>query len=307
MTGERSKGSGGPTVGESTFLGTRHESPSRRFIRRFLTQKVATASGVVLILVVMSAIFAPLLAPLDPNKTDLRNTLLPPGSADFLLGTDYLGRDVLSRLLFAGRVSLVAAVQAVGVGLILGVAPALVAGYVGRWWDWLLMRFTDALLAFPPLILAITVIGVLGTGLTNAMIGVGIIFAPRFARITRSAVLSVREETFVEAAKSMGLSQPRIIWRHVLPHVLSPLVVTATVLAGMAMIIEAGLSFIGLGVQVPQASWGSMLATAYRFIRVSPTLILWPGLAIMITVLSVNLLGDGIRDALGREVRNMSS
>ncbi|MDG2428263.1 MAG: ABC transporter permease [Acidimicrobiales bacterium] len=307
MTVVPSEGAAGSTTGEATFLRKRYESPSRRFARRLLSQKVATASGVILILVVLSAIFAPLLAPLDPNKTDLRNTLLPPGSADFLLGTDYLGRDVLSRLLFAGRVSLVAAVQAVSVGLILGVAPALVAGYVGRWWDWLLMRFTDALLAFPPLILAITVIGILGTGLTNAMIGVGIIFAPRFARITRSAVLSVREETFVEAAKSMGLSQPRIIWRHVLPHLLSPLVVTATVLAGMAMIIEAGLSFIGLGVQVPQASWGSMLSTAYRFIRVSPTLILWPGLAIMITVLSVNLLGDGIRDALGREVRDMSS
>lgn len=292
---------------EAVSLGTRHESPSRRFARRFLTQRVAVVSAVVLLLMVLSAIFAPLLAPLDPNKTDLRSVLLAPGSGDHLLGTDYLGRDVLSRLVFAGRVSLIAAIQAVGVGLLLGVAPALVTGYVGRWGDWLLMRFTDALLAFPPLILAITVIGILGTGLTNAMIGVGIIFAPRFARITRAAVLSVREETFVEAARSMGLSQPRIIWRHVLPHVLSPLVVTATVLAGMAMIIEAGLSFIGLGVQVPEASWGSMLSTGYRYIRVSPTLILWPGLAIMVTVLSINLLGDGIRDALGREVRNVTS
>lgn len=284
-------------------LPTTHESPSRRFLRRFMKQRVAVVSAVVLALVILAALFAPLLAPHDPNETDLRNVLAGPGSDGHLLGTDNVGRDVLSRLLFAGRVSLLAALQAVGVGLAIGVVPALVAGYMGRWLDWLLMRFTDALLAFPPLILAIAVIGILGPGLTNAMIAVGIIFAPRFARITRAAVLSVREETFVEAARSMGLSQPWIIWRHVLPHVLSPLIVTATVLAGMAMIIEAGLSFIGLGVQVPQASWGAMLATANRFIRNSPTLILWPGLAIAITVLSINLLGDGIRDALGREVR----
>lgn len=307
MTLTAEDGPVGPVAGEAARAGVRHESPSRRFLRRFLRQRVAVVSAVILFLVVLTAIFAPLLAPFDPNETDLRNVLAPPRSGDHLLGTDNLGRDVLSRLLFAGRVSLVAAVEAVGVGLLLGVAPSLAASYVGRWGDWLLMRFTDALLAFPPLILAMTVIGILGPGLTNAMIGVGIIFAPRFARITRAAVLSVREETFVEAAISMGLSQPRIIWKHVLPHVLSPLVVTTTVLAGMAMIIEAGLSFIGLGVQVPQASWGSMLSTAYRFIRVSPTLILWPGLAIVITVLGINLLGDGIRDALGREVRTVTS
>ena len=228
------------------------------------------------------------------------------GEEGHILGTDHLGRDVLSRLLFAGRVSLLAATQAVFVGAIIGIPPALISGYAGGWVDWLIMRSADSLLAFPPLILAITVIGILGPGLTNAMTAVGIIFAPRFARITRGTVLSVREQAFVEAARSMGLGRTRILWRHVLPHVLSPIIVTGTVLAGMAMIIEAGLSFIGLGVQVPQASWGSMLATAYRFIAVSPNLILWPGLAVAITVLATNLLGDGIRDALGRERRPTS-
>ncbi len=280
-----------------------HESPSRRFVRRFRSQPVAVASAVLLVLIVLAAILAPVLAPGDPNETNLLGTLLEPGEEGHVLGTDHLGRDVLSRLLFAGRVSLLAALQAVLVGAVLGIPPALLAGSAGGWLDWLIMRIADSLLAFPPLILAIAVIGILGPGLSNAMIAVGIIFAPRFARITRGAVLSVREQTFVEAARSMGLSRLRILWRHILPHVLSPLIVTGTVLAGMAMIIEAGLSFIGLGVQVPQASWGSSLATAYRFIAVAPTLILWPGLAVAITVLATNLLGDGIRDALGREAR----
>lgn len=284
----------------------KRETPARRFVRRLLSQPVAVASVVVLTLIFLVAVFAPVLAPEDPNATNLTATLLDPGEEGHLLGTDHLGRDVLSRLIFAGRVSLLAATQAVVVGALIGIPPALVGGYIGGRLDWLFMRSADSLLAFPPLILAITVIGILGPGLTNAMIAVGIIFAPRFARMTRGAVLSVREETFVEAAKSMGLSQTRILWKHILPHVLSPIIVTGTVLAGMAMIIEAGLSFIGLGVQVPQASWGSMLSTAYRFIAVAPTLILWPGIAVVITVLATNLLGDAIRDALGRERRPTS-
>ncbi len=296
-----------PTVPlDDVEVSPRRETPMRRFIRRFMSQPVAVASATVLFLIFLSAVFAPVLAPYDPNATDLTSVLLGPGEEGHILGTDHLGRDVLSRLLFAGRVSLMAATQAVAVGAMIGILPALVAGFAGGRLDWTVMRFADSLLAFPPLILAITVIGILGPGLTNAMIAVGILFAPRFARITRGSVLSVREETFVEAARSMGLSRVRILWRHVTPHILSPLIVTATVLAGMAMIIEAGLSFIGLGVQVPQASWGSMLATSYRFIAVAPTLILWPGIAVATTVLATNLLGDGIRDSLGRERRPTS-
>lgn len=280
-----------------------HETPIRRFVRRFFDQPIAVASLAVLILILGAALLAPLLAPYDPNATNLEAILLSPGEEGHILGTDHLGRDVLSRLLFAGRVSLLAATLAVVVGATLGILPALIAGYLGGRFDWGVMRVADALLAFPPLILAITVIGILGPGLTNAMLAVGIIFAPRFARIARGATLSIREEVFVEAARSMGLNQLSILTRHVLPHVLSPVLVTGTVLAGMAMIIEAGLSFIGLGVQVPQASWGSMLATSYRFIAVAPALIWWPGLAVMVTVLATNLLGDGIRDSLGREMR----
>lgn len=288
-------------------LSSRHETPLRRFLRRFRGQPVAVSALCVLLAIMLAALLAPVLAPYDPNATDLSQILLSPGENGHVLGTDHLGRDVLSRLLFAGRVSLVAATLAVAVGAVLGILPALVAGYLGGRFDWAAMRVADSLLAFPPLILAITVIGILGPGLTNAMIAVGIIFAPRFARIARGATLSVRQDVYVEAARSMGLGQIWILWKHVLPHVLSPILVTGTVLAGMAMIIEAGLSFIGLGVQVPQASWGSMLATSYRFIAVAPSLIWWPGLAVVVTVLATNLLGDGIHDALGRERRPTTS
>jgi ABC-type dipeptide/oligopeptide/nickel transport system permease subunit len=281
----------------------RAELPLRRFLRRFLAQKVAVAAAAVLFLIVVVAIAAPVLAPVDPNAQDLRARLLPPLSSGHLLGTDHLGRDVLSRLLFGARISLVAALEAVGIGAAGGIVPGLFAGYVGRWLDWVVMRWTDALMSFPPVILAIAVIAALGPGLTNAMIAVGVVFSPRFARIARGAVLAVREETFVEAARSMGLPTSTIVRRHILPHVLSPLIVTASVLAGVAMVVEAGLSFVGLGVQPPQSSWGSMLASSFRFMANQPTLILWPGLCIIATVLALNLLGDGIRDALGREVR----
>jgi ABC-type dipeptide/oligopeptide/nickel transport system permease subunit len=232
--------------------------------------------------------------------------LLPAFSPGHLLGTDHLGRDILSRLLFSARVSLVAAGEAVGIGAVLGIVPGLLSGYIGRWFDWLIMRCADALMSFPPVILAIAVIAALGPGLTNAMIAVGIVFAPRFARIARSAVLTVREESFIEAARSMGLRTGKIVRRHILPHVLSPIIVTASVLAGVAMIVEAGLSFVGLGVQPPDSSWGSMLATSFRFISNDPALMVWPGMCVIVTVLALNLLGDGIRDSLGREIRRVS-
>lgn len=289
--------------GTEGFSARRRETPMRRFLRRFGENRVGVVSVAVLVLICTAVILAPLVAPTDPNATDLNSVRLPPGSPGHLLGTDQVGRDLLSRLIFAGRVSLLAALQAVAIGAVAGIVPAAIAGYQGGWMDWLFMRVADALLSFPPLILAVTVIGIVGPGLTNAMVAVGVIFAPRFGRITRNAVLSVREEEFVDAARSMGLSHWRIVSKHILPHILSPLIVTGTVLAGMAIIIEAGLSFIGLGVQVPQASWGSMLSEAYRFISVAPYQILWPGIAVAMTVLSINFIGDTIQDSIGREGR----
>jgi peptide/nickel transport system permease protein len=275
----------------------------RSFVRRFLEQRAAVAALVVLLLIVVVAIFAPVLAPYDPNAQDLRAILLPPRSPGHLLGTDNLGRDVLSRLMYAARFSLLASVEAVGVGVLIGFLPGLLAGYFTGRTDWVVMRFIEAFMAFPPIILAIAVVAAIGPGLTNSMIAVGLVFAPRFARMTRDATLAVREETFVEAARSLGLRRSTILRRHVVPHILSPLIVMITVLAGVAMIVEAGLSFVGLGAIPPDSSWGSMLAGSIRFTTNSPWLIVWPGLCIVITVVCFNLVGDGIKDSVGREMR----
>ena len=274
----------------------------RRFIRRFKRQKLAIVSLVFLVLVVLVAIFAPWLTPQDPNKQNLANALQPPfgGSG---LGTDKLGRDVLSRLIMATRVSVQASVESVGIGLVLGVPAGLVAGYFGGWVDRLIMRVSDALLAFPPLILAIAVIAVLGRNLTNAMIAIGIIFAPRFLRLVRAEVMSIREETYVEAARSIGTPSSKILVRHILPNAMPPLIVQASLSAGFAMLAEASLSFLGLGVQPPQASWGSMLADAASVINREWKLMLAPGICIILITLAFNILGDGLRDSIGRETR----
>ena len=274
----------------------------QRFIRRFRTQRLAVASLIFLIFVALVAIFAPWLTPADPDKIDLGNVLqAPPGGKG--LGTDQLGRDALSRLIVATRVSIQAAVQSVAIGVLLGVPLGLLAGYFGGWIDALIMRITDAVLAFPALILAIAVIAALGPNLTNAMIAIGIIFAPRFLRLARAEVLAIREETYIEAAQSIGTPSWKILVRHVLPNALPPLIVQASLSAGFAMLAEAGLSFLGLGVQPPQASWGSMLAEAAAAINREWTLMLAPGICIIVITLAFNILGDGLRDSIGRETR----
>jgi ABC-type dipeptide/oligopeptide/nickel transport system permease subunit len=284
-------------VAEQTFGGR------RSFVRRFLEQRTAVVALFVLVLIVSVAVFAAQLAPHDPNAQNLRANLLPPGSSGHLLGTDNLGRDVVSRLMYGARFSLLASLYAVGVGVLIGFIPGLLAGYFGGRTDWVVMRFIEAFMAFPPIILAIAVVAAIGPGLTNSMIAVGLVFAPRIARMTRDATMAVREETFVEAARSLGLRRAAILRRHVVPHILSPLIVMITVLAGVAMIVEAGLSFVGLGAIPPDSSWGTMLAGSIRFTTNSPWLIVWPGLCIMIAVVCFNLVGDGIKDSVGRETR----
>lgn len=276
----------------------------RSFLRRFVEQRLAVAALAVLVLIVLVAVFAGQLAPHPPNDQDLRQILQPPGTDGHPLGTDNLGRDVLSRLMHGARVSLLASVEAVGVGVLLGFVPGLVGGYLGGKVDWVVMRLIEAVMAFPPIILAIAVVAGLGRGLTNAMIAIGIVFAPRIARMTRDATLGVREETFVEAARSMGLRRSAILRRHVVPHILSPLIVTVTILAGVAMIVEAGLSYVGLGAVPPDSSWGTMLSGSVRFTTNSPWLIVWPGLCVVITVVCLNLIGDGVKDSVGRETRS---
>lgn len=276
-----------------------------RFLRRFGRQRPALIALAFLVLVTMATVAAPLLVTHDPLEQNLLGVLRQPGGAH-VLGTDELGRDVFSRALYAGRVSLLAAAQAVGVAIALGVLPGLVAGYAGRRVDGVIMRITDALMSFPPLILAIAFVGVLGPSLSNAMLVIGVIFAPRFVRLVRGTVLAIREETFIEASRSIGTPTGRVIVRHVLPNTLSPLVVQVSLTAAMAMLAEASLSFLGLGVQPPDVSWGSMIERGFRYTASAPWLTVFPGLLIALTVLAFNVLGDGLRDSLGREIRSGS-
>jgi ABC-type dipeptide/oligopeptide/nickel transport system permease subunit len=289
-------------IDEQEAISTPELSARARFLRRFRRQYPALLALAYLVLVTLSAFCAPLLATHDPLEQDLGGVLLQPGNGH-LLGTDELGRDVFSRAVYAGRISLLAAAQAVGVAVALGVVPGLVAGYAGRWVDAVIMRITDGLMSFPPLILAIAFVGVLGPSLSNAMIVIGVIFAPRFARLVRGTVLAIREETFIEASRSIGTPTRTVIVRHVVPNALSPLVVQVSLTAALAMLAEASLSFLGLGVQPPDASWGSMIERGFRYTAAAPWLTVFPGLLIALTVLAFNVLGDGLRDSLGREVR----
>lgn len=276
------------------------EGGTRRFVRRFLRQRLAVASLIFLVLMALAAVTAPWLSPYDPDAQDLANALKAPNGSHWL-GTDDLGRDVLSRVLHAGRVSLLAAVEAVAVAVAVGLAPGLIAGYLGGRTDRIIMRVADAFMSFPPLVLALTIVGVLGPSLHNAMIAVGLVFAPRVLRMMRGSTLAVREETYVEAARSIGFSNRTIVLREVLPNAIPPIIVQVSLFAGAAMLAEASLSFLGIGVQPPTASWGSMLSRAYRFMGQAPWLAIAPGVAISLCVLSFNMLGDGIRDSFGRD------
>ena len=273
--------------------------PPSSFARRFAHNPTAMVSLILLTLIVLVAVFAPYLAPHDPARSSLRNILKPP-SAMYLLGSDDLGRDVLSRLIFASRLSLVASVQAVAIALGIGLPLGLISGYVGGWVDTIIMRFNDALMSFPALILAVVIVGLLGPSLTNAMTAIGLVYAPRIMRVVRASTLSVRQEVYITAARATGCGDARIIMRHVLPNVTGPLVVQATVLMGQALLAEAGLSFLGLGVQPPEASWGAILGTAFPYMAQSPVPTIAAGLVISVTVLCFNLIGDGIRDSVGR-------
>jgi len=273
------------------------------FFRRLKRQPMAMAGLITLCVLALVALVAPWITPYDPYASDLNAVLLPPGSPGHVLGTDELGRDVASRLLVGGRVSLIAALQGTVIALLVGVPLGLVAGFFGSWVDRIIMFFTDALMSFPGILLAMAIAGILGPNLTNAMVAIGIVTAPRAIRLVRGSVLGTREDTYIEAARSIGTPSYQIVVRHILPNVLAPLVVFSAILAGTVMLIEAGLSFIGLGVQPPEASWGAMLGNAFNYISRSPWLAVYPGVCIAISVLALNVLGDGIRDSIGKKVR----
>ncbi len=243
------------------------------------------------------AIAAPLLAPYDPDAVDIMNMLAPPG-ADHWFGTDQLGRDILSRIIAGSRVTLTIAGSAVILGGIVGVLLGLVAGYFGGWSDRVLMRLVDIQLAFPLMLLALLVVAALGPSLHNLVAVLALTSWVRYARIIRAQVLSVREREFVQAALAMGAGHGRILLRHILPNVLTPALVVATLELARTIVLEAGLSFLGLGIQPPSPSWGRMLADGRTYIASAWWIITLPGLALMLTVLSVNLLGDWLRDWL---------
>ena len=282
---------------------------------QFTRNRAALVSFIILAILITACLFAPLLAPYDPIAINLSEKLLPP-SLDHWIGTDYFGRDVLSRVLYGGQISLSVALLVVAFSTAIGVPIGLIAGFVGGWVDNLLMRIMDALLTFPPLLLAIAIVGMLGPNLQNVMLALGIVRIPVFARLVRGSTLSLREEVFVKAAKVIGASWFRIILTHILRNALAPIVVQVTVVFAAAIVAEASLSFLGLGAQPPTPSWGRDLNEARRYLDEAPWLLLGPSLAIMIAVLSVNFMGDGLRDALDprswrtlrkAQTRNMAS
>ena len=268
-------------------------------LRGFLRRKSTVVAGGFLLLLILVAVLAPVIAPHDPNAQNLLQRMRPP-SGDSLLGTDDYGRDVLSRLIYGARVSLWAAAQAVTIALVIGLPLGMAAGYRGGWLGVLLTRIMDALMSAPALVLAITIVAVLGPGITNAMLAIGLIMAPRFFRVARAATMDVRHETYIEALVALGCSSLRIAVRHVLPNVMPPIVLVTSVSLGAAVAAEASLSFLGLGVQAPAASWGSMLTTAASNMSLAPYLVWPPGVMIFLTVLAFTYLGDGVRRSMLR-------
>jgi len=265
--------------------------------RRLLRRSGALLGLSVVVFFVLIAVLAPWIAPFDPLATSWSEVRGAP-SAAHLFGSDELGRDVLSRIIWGARASILAGVVSVSISLGLGVPIGMTAGYLGRWADALISRITDAMLACPFLILAIALAAFLGPSLTNAMIAIGISATPVFIRLTRAQVLAAKSEDYVEAARALGNPHLRIALRHILPNIVAPLIVQATLAIAAAVIAEASLSFLGLGQQPPAPSWGSMLNTARNYVDQAPWLAFWPGLSIFLLVLSFNLLGDGLRDAL---------
>ncbi len=273
------------------------ERPWRRALRRLVRRRAALAGLAVVLFFIALAVLAPLVAPYDPLATDWAAVRKAPSAAHWF-GTDEIGRDVLARVIWGSRASLLAGLVSVSLAVMVGVPLGLVSGYLGGAFDGTVMRLIDAMLAIPFLILAIALAAFLGPNLTNAMIAIGVSQTPIFARLTRGQVLSVKHEDYVEAARALGNPHRRIVLRHILPNVVAPILVQASLAAAAAIIAEASLSFLGLGQQPPDPSWGSMLNTAKNFIPQAPWMAVWPGLAIFLLVLALNLFGDGLRDAL---------
>lgn len=249
----------------------------------------------VVVLIVVVAVGAPVIAPYDPAEPHYAHSLESPSLA-FPLGTDLTGRDVFSRLVFGARISLLVGVVAVSMAVSIGVPVGSVAGYVGGWTDEALMRVMDVLIAFPALVLALALVGALGSGLVNVILVIGVVYSPQYARLIRGSVLSVKEQTYVEAARTTGVDDATILFKHIVPNAMGPVLVQATFHTATAILFEASLSFLGLGVQPPKPTWGVMIADGRSYLPEEWWISTFPGIAIMVTVLSFNVLGDGLRD-----------
>ncbi len=273
------------------------------FLRRFLKNKLAVAGAVFVLLIIVVAIFATYLAPYSPDHIEPYHTLQPP-SLHHLMGTDSLGRDVFSRMLYGARVSLLVGFIAVGISTLVGAVLGAIAGYYGGWVDSLIMRFVDVMLCFPTFFLILAVIAFLNPGIVNIMVVIGLTSWMGVARLVRAEFLKLKKEDFTMAVKASGASDFRIIFKHVLPNALAPVLVAATLGVAGAVLTESALSFLGLGVQPPTPSWGNILAEGKDNIEIAWWLSFYPGLAILITVLGYNLVGEGIRDAIDPRLKD---
>jgi peptide/nickel transport system permease protein len=276
--------------------------PGLGFWARFRRNRAAVVGLVMLATLFVLTLAAPLVTPYDPEQQRLSEALQQPSVAH-PLGTDHLGRDVLARILYGGRFSLRIGFFAVALGLIVGVPLGAISGFYGGWVDLVIQRVVDVLLSFPGFLLALSLVAILGVGLGNVIISVGLGAVPAFVRLVRAATLAIRQMAYVEAARGLGAGGPRIIWCHVLPNALAPVIVQATLGLGSTLLTASGLGFLGLGVQQPTPEWGSMLGEGRQYIFSNPNMATFPGLAIFVTVLGFNLAGDGLRDALDPSLR----
>jgi len=277
----------------------------RLFLKAFFSRKINSISAFIITITILCAVFAPIIAPYDPYKQSLRDSLKEP-SFSHILGTDVHGRDVFSRILYGARTSLMVGVFSVFVGASIGMFLGLIAGYYEGMLEAIIMRFIDALMTIPSIMLALAIGSARGGGLTNVMIAIGIAFLPTYARLMRGQVLVAKQADYILSARALGARQLYIIFRHILPNTLSPIIVLITMNFGAAILAEAGLSFLGLGINPPGAAWGSMVNDGYRYLLSHPYLSFAPGVCIIVLVLAINLAGDGLRDALDPTLRGGS-
>jgi ABC-type dipeptide/oligopeptide/nickel transport system permease subunit len=287
----------------STFAAAQGSSPARLALRQLRRSRLALPGLVIVLAFVFCGVFAPLIAPYDPYKNDLLNVLMPPSAAHWF-GTDELGRDLLSRVIYGARISLMEGVFSVALAMLAGVPIGLVSGYVGGRTDAVIMRVIDVLLAFPGVLLAIVIISVLGPGLTNAIIAVAVYTVPIFARLARGSTLVVKDEPYVEAARAAGLSDLRILARHIFPNISATLFVMMTLRVAISILTAASLSFLGLGAQAPLPEWGAMLSNSRNAMLIAPHVALFPGLAIILLVFGLNLFQDGLRQVLDPKLQD---